>query len=75
MIGNLLTSRKNVPVEVVSRQEDNMLVPQYKIIEDPVKHDFIIQRYINSVLGWTFVTTRSSRKDAENWILEGIIKK
>jgi len=52
-----------------------MLVPQYKIIEDPVKHDFIIQRYINSVLGWTFVTTRSSRKDAENWILEGIIKK
>ena len=46
--------------------------PGYKIIEDKVKGDFIIQRYNGSNIGWTFVTSRSSMKEAEQWILDGI---
>lgn len=51
-----------------------MVVPSYKIIHDTAKGDYIIQRYINSVLGWTFVTTRQTLEEAEQWILEGVIK-
>lgn len=48
-------------------------VPKYKIKHDRVKNDYVIQRYINSVLGWTFVTTKSSLKEAMDWIIEGTI--
>lgn len=46
----------------------------YKIIEDKIKGDFIIQRYNGSNIGWTFVTCKPSRKEAEQWILDGIKK-
>lgn len=48
-------------------------VPKYKIKYDRVKNDYVIQRYINSVLGWTFVTTKPSLKEAMDWIIEGTI--
>lgn len=48
-------------------------VPHYKIKYDKVKNYYIIQRYINSVLGWTFVTTQPSLEEAQNWIIEGTI--
>lgn len=52
----------------------NRGIPGYMIIKDESKGDYIIQRYINSVLGWTFVTTRQTLEEAEQWILEGVIK-
>jgi hypothetical protein len=48
-------------------------VPKYKIVYDEPQDDYIIQTYINSVLGWSFVTVRKTRKEAEEWIL-GTIK-
>lgn len=50
-------------------------IPGYMIIHDEVKNDYIIQRYINSVLGWSFVTTKPTYHEAEKWILDGILKK
>lgn len=52
-----------------------MIIPEYQIIEDKAKGDFIIQRYINSTLGWTYITTKPTREEAVKWITEGIIKK
>ena len=49
-----------------------MLNTGYKIIHDKIKGDFIIQRYNGSQIGWTFVTTKGSRKEAEQWIIDGI---
>lgn len=49
--------------------------PGYKIIQDHVKGDFIIQRYNGSQIGWTFVTSKNTMKEAEQWILDGIKRK
>lgn len=48
-------------------------VPKYKIKHDKIKNDYVIQRYINSVLGWTFVTSKPSLIEAIDWIIEGTI--
>lgn len=47
----------------------------YKIIQDKVKGDFIIQRYNGSQIGWTFVTSKNTMKEAEQWILDGVKRK
>lgn len=66
---SIVLSRKMDNVPIVSRP-----VPHYKIMEDKVKGDFILQHYNGSQIGWSYVKTFPTLTSAEQWVLDGIKK-
>lgn len=49
-------------------------VPKYKIIHDVQRDEYIIQTYYGSQIGWSFLKVKKTLKEAQDWILDGVIQ-
>lgn len=56
----------------MSESSGNRAFVGYKIIEDKIKKDFILQKYNGSQIGWTYIRSFPTLEEAEKWVLDGI---